>query len=147
VARILLFPGGEGCTLYTHTQRRHPERRKKRSGNLFLALRYWLTATAERTGVAGLALTDRRGMLLASSLSRAHAEELASLLPVLVRSEPGAGPFNLPMSIREVPLLGGRLLLCAVGDASLRELGLDEAAVGVQRIMGELAGSWPQFLR
>jgi hypothetical protein len=146
VARILLFPSGEGSALYIHTQRR-PERRKRRSGNLFLALRYWLTATAERTGVAGLALTDSRGMLLATSLSRAHAEELASLLPVLFRSEPRAESFNLPLSIREVPLLGGRLLLCAVGDASLREPGLLEAAVGVQRIMGELAGSWPLFLR
>lgn len=132
-----------------HLHTRRPERRKKRSGNLYLALRYWLTATARRTGVAGLALTDARGMLLASSLPRAHAEELASLLPMLVRpqAQPDPDPFNLPMSIREVPLLGGRLLLCAVGDASLRELGLEEAAVGVQRIMGELAGSWPQFLR
>lgn len=123
-----------------------PERRRRRSRNIFVALRLWLEAAAQRSGVTGYVLTDPSGCMLASSVPRTLARELASLAPVLTHPDAGswlrANTFSTPITVRELPTLGGRLLLCAVGrrTPAEHEAALDEAAVGVRRIMRELAG-------
>ena len=123
-----------------------PERRRRRSRNVFVALRYWLQAAAGRNGVVGFVLTDPQGCVVATSLSATHARELASLAPVLMLPDANgwlrANTFTAPLTVRELPTLGGRLLLCAVGRRTPadHEAALDEAATGIRRIMRELEG-------
>jgi hypothetical protein len=122
-----------------------PERRKRRSSNLILALRYWLESTACRTGAVGLTLADSDGFLIASSLPYAHAEEVAALAPLLARPDrvgcrPVDEPF-LPISIIELSSFCGRLYLCATGDDQRRDDGLRESTTGVCRIIRELVGT------
>jgi hypothetical protein len=129
----------------------HPEeRRKRRSSNVIVALRYWLVATARRTRTSGLTLADASGFLIASNLPKGHAEELATLAPLLVRPDAsGQRPvdcYELPLSIHEIPLFDSKLLLCAAGDACFREQGLREAVPGVLRIIKELVSSWSRSM-
>lgn len=126
------------------------DRRKRRSSNVIVALRYWLVATAERNRISGLALADASGFLIASNLPQNHAQELATLAPLLSRPDAtGRRPvddFELPLSIHEIPLFESKLLLCAVGDSPSREQGLKEAVPGVLRIIKELVSSWSRTL-
>lgn len=126
------------------------ERRKRRSSNVIVALRYWLVATAQRTRTSGFALADASGFLIASNLPQGHAQELATLAPLLARpGRTGRRPvddFELPLSIHEIPMFDSKLLLCAVGDPPCREQGLKEAVPGVLRIIKELVSSWSRTL-
>jgi hypothetical protein len=121
-----------------------PERRLHRSHDADRALRRWLAAVTGRTRVAGLVLADGEGLVIAASLSRRHAEELAALAPLLVRrNAAGRRPldlFEMPISVAEVELGWDTLLLCAVGEVDCREAALEEAAAGVRRIVKELVG-------
>jgi hypothetical protein len=121
------------------------ERRKRRSTNVVLALTYWLEATVKRFGVEGLTLADADGFLIATNLSPGHAQEVASVAPLLFQPDEidGRRPVDsvpLPISIVALPCYSGSLLLCALGEAGRREDALAEAATGVRRIIRELVG-------
>jgi predicted regulator of Ras-like GTPase activity (Roadblock/LC7/MglB family) len=120
------------------------ERRKRRSTNLILALRYWLESAARRAGAAGLTLADGDGFLIASSLPSAHAEEVAALAPILARPDRTGQRLtddaSLPISIHAMTGFCGRLFLCAIGDEERRREAVRASRPGVQRIIKELAG-------
>jgi len=113
-----------------------PERRQHRSRNVFVALGLWLEAMARRSG-SGFVLTDDRGGLIATSLPAGCARELASLAPQLARDD--VEQSMTALVVWEIPALGGRLLLCSVGQGPANTL--KETAGGVRRIMRELLGN------
>ena len=117
-----------------------PERRKRRSGNPFLALTYWLEAAARRWEMSGLLLADAHGHVIATSLSPRHAQEVATVAPLVAQGE--GWPSFTSLVVRELPTVGGTLLLCGVGQTETPGAGaaLEQVAVGVRRIIRQLLG-------
>lgn len=119
------------------------ERRRRRSERAEEALALWLRSTSRRMRVPCFVLADDAGLLVASSLDKDRAEELAALAPLLLRRDvhgrTAAERHGVPMGIHAVDYAGVKLLLIAVSaEVQRRERGLAAARLGVKRILKEL---------
>jgi len=112
------------------------EQRKQRSNFAEVALSLWFKAVARRHGLQGLILTDAAGLLVGSSLEKDEAQRLAAFIP---RAQQHGVPENAitigrldfqPIRVDEMPMF-----LCAVGNGGPYNDSLEEAEVGVQRIL------------
>jgi hypothetical protein len=116
------------------------ERRRERSTNPLDALRLWLSSISRKNRLVGFVLADEAGLLLASNIQSEKVEELAALVPLLVRRDrSGRRPLDrhqVPVSIQQVDAGGSSpVLLCALGEPTRRVRGLLAAAPGVRRIL------------
>jgi hypothetical protein len=115
------------------------ERRKCRSQYTGNALNLWLSAVAARSGLEGFVLTDSHGLVVAASLYREDADELAVAASMLASLKAGgstiASKVSLPLAVESVSVDGGVLTLCAIGDRAHSDQGLNSAWAGVRRIL------------
>ena len=114
-----------------------PERRRRRSSFAGLALQYLFKAIARRQGLEGLVLADTAGLVVATNLPDADAEEVAALAPLMVRS---AGLeydwyWGAPLVIEQIEVDGYPFYLCALGANLQAVQGAHEAAGAVDRIL------------
>ncbi len=114
------------------------DRRRRRSEDASLALRYQLDAIRSAAGSEAVLVADDMGLCLASSGERVLCEELAAWLPLLGSLDvlgPGhdVEALGRPIAVRRVQIEQVRLYVCAVGRQS--EGPLDVSAAGVARIL------------
>jgi len=120
----------------------HTERRLHRSDDSLEALALQLEATADRAACTALVLTERDGLPLAEVGDDGAADEIAALVPTLVRGGRlwhGVIPTSFGerlVTVSPVPSSCGTLFLCAVGGL-LCVLGPELAlgGLGVARIL------------
>lgn len=115
------------------------ERRRKRSEQAGLALKYLLAAVAARTNMLGLVLADENGLVVAASLSLENAEPIAALAPfragrVRVPAHRLPRP-PVPIATMTLDLDGTTLYLCGLGGPEIDTRELEETAIGVVRIL------------
>ena len=114
-----------------------PERRRKRSSFAGLALQYLFNAIARRQGLQGIVLADTSGLVVATNVKMADAEEVAAMAPLMVKS---AGLeydwyWGAPLVIRQVEVEGEPFYLCALGANMPAMQGASEAAGALDRIL------------
>lgn len=114
-------------------------RRRQRSHEHCMALRYQLESTRKRGRMTALALTDSRGVLVAWAGESALCEELGAVAPMLARGAPPqlsapAGELK-DVAVRAIDCFGEALFLASVGGGVAREALLSHSARGIQRIL------------
>jgi len=115
------------------------ERRRRRSGDQFVALRYQLEHAREQGGIEALVLADDSGLVVASSGDAAVCSELGAMAPIMSRSFLGVPPSPLlrgaEVAIRRVHVYGQDLFLACVGGGVARDAHLACSMTGVERIL------------
>lgn len=118
------------------------ERRRRRSHEVPLALRYQLEACREDGRLAAMILCDDNGLCLAAAGAPETCEEIAARLPLLGRKTPSfegvlfGGRAAHPVVARTIRVAGGDLYLCAVGGEAAARQELERSIGGVKRILG-----------
>lgn len=115
------------------------ERRRRRSEDRQLALRYQLESAQNRGGLEALALADADGLILASVGESEVCEELGAFAPLVARSALG---MRLPpmlrggdVAVRSVSTYGQKLYLACVGGGVARDAVMGHSVSGVERIL------------
>jgi hypothetical protein len=115
------------------------DRRYRRSAHYNTALRYQLESTMQRGRMAALALTDRRGLLLAWAGEDGLCEELGAVAPMVVHGwPPELERQALPdgdVSVRSIECFGEQLFLASLGGGVARDALLAHSARGIHRIL------------
>ncbi len=128
-----------------------PERRRRRSGNTYEAIRLQLEHIFERRGLRCFTLGDDRGLTLAHAGHGQEAEVMAAYAPLLATTtnrERRMEIFNrirsfVPdasestVAIRTFHVDGEVLHLCVLGEAGVQHTDLYRAISGVRRILGQ----------
>jgi len=114
-------------------------RRKRRSGEPFVALRYQLERSREQGGLEALVLADRDGLVVAGSGDPSLCAELGAIAPLVSRTALG-----LPMppllrggevSVRSILVHGRNLFMASMGGNSARDAHLTDSIAGLHRIL------------
>ncbi len=113
------------------------ERRRERSSYSDVALQRWFAAVADRHDLVGLVLADSAGLLVASNIPGAEAEELAAVAPLVNQPDALADRNPTPLAIGKIEVDETPLLLCAVGAGGGRADALRNAESGVKRILAQ----------
>ncbi|MFH1132021.1 MAG: hypothetical protein V1754_11840 [Pseudomonadota bacterium] len=104
-----------------------------------MALHYWLASVANKNRLFALLIADSAGALIAASIRGPEAEELAAIAPLLNRKNSSGKKrvkkASVPMTTERIAIGGCSLYLCAVGDCRDHEIGLNQAAEGIHRIL------------
>ena len=115
------------------------DRRKRRSTDRYVALRYQLEHARESGGLEALVLADRDGLVVASSGDAAVCAELGAVAPLLGRSLLGMPMPPLlrgaDVAVRPVAIYGQNLFLASVGGGVARDAHLSTWTLGVRRIL------------
>jgi hypothetical protein len=115
------------------------DRRKRRSTDRYVALRYQLEHAREQGGLEALVLTDVDGLIIASSGDAAVCAELGAVAPLLGRTV-----MSMPLppllrggdvAVRPVRIHGQPLFLASVGGGVARDAHLTNWSGGVTRIL------------
>ena len=115
------------------------ERRKRRSTDRYIALRYQLEHTRAKAALEAVVLADDSGLLVASSGDEEVCNELGAVAPLM-----GKSPLGLPMpallrgadvGLRRVEVHGVPLFLATVGGNVARDAHLAMSKDGVERIL------------
>jgi hypothetical protein len=115
------------------------ERRRRRSKESALALRYQLEHSREKGRLDALVVTDESGLLVASSGAETLCEELGAMAPVFGRTF--VAPSDLPsleggeIAIRALEACGESFYLASVGGGVARDAILESTRAGVSRIL------------
>jgi hypothetical protein len=118
------------------------ERRKRRSDYKDLALESWLDAVAQRNTVPLLLVADGAGLLVASSRDFDDIDELAALSATLecrAGSVDSTVYMGVTMWASQVEGAPERLIVLSHGDETRVRAALQEAAIGITRILAEKA--------
>ncbi len=121
-----------------------PERRVSRSSDPLTALSRLLDRARRETRIEAVAVADPSGLLVAGAGAAEACDELAAVAPLIAR---GSSPANdvVPnrldvlsrrLEVRRVRIDGVEVLLSCQGEREGRELALERAAAGCQRILG-----------
>lgn len=115
------------------------ERRRRRSEDRQLALRYQLESAQNRGGLEAVALADADGLILASAGEAGVCEELGAFAPLVAKSALG---MRLPpmlrggdVAVRSIPAYGQNLYLACVGGGVARDAVMGHSVSGVARIL------------
>ncbi|MFO0695709.1 MAG: hypothetical protein U0230_19260 [Polyangiales bacterium] len=115
------------------------ERRKHRSPESQIALRFQLEHTLDRGGLEALVLADGGGFVVAEAGEGSVCAELAAVAPILAKSIFG---MRLPpllrggeVAVRTITLHGQELYLAAIGGGVARDALLTNSESGVRRIL------------
>jgi hypothetical protein len=115
------------------------ERRQRRSAQHSVALRYQLESTLKRGRMAALALTDRRGLLLAWAGEDTVCQELGAVAPMVLHGwPPELDKTQIPrddVSVRAIECFGEQLYLASLGGGIARDALLAHSARGIHRIL------------
>jgi hypothetical protein len=115
------------------------ERRRIRSEYKDIALQFFFRSVAETNQLIGLVLADSMGLLVASSLPRRVAEEIAAQAPYLAGASELfnaiSGNEDYPLMVHEISVGGHPFYLCLVGRAKVKDQSLTSAEGGVRRIL------------
>lgn len=115
------------------------ERRRRRSEERHVALRYQLEHSRDHGRLEALVLADDGGIVVSGAGDTAICEELAAFGPLMARS-----PANLPLpdllrggevAVRPLRLHGQELFLVALGGNVARDALLHHSTQGVHRIL------------
>ncbi len=129
------------------------ERRRRRSGDSLVAMRYQLTHVMEEFGLEACVIATHEGLLLASPLhlETEQCELLAAIAPaswrdpdsIVVHRALEAAGVNVDGSmlrVQEFSLLGQQMLIVTVGThAADKERGIFRSVLGIRRILDQAA--------
>ena len=115
------------------------ERRKRRSQYRDQSLSYWFASAAVREDQLGFVLADTAGLLIASNLPPAAAEEVAAQTPFIYGNEQHLADFTdsdrFAVKVHRVGLGNDQAYLCVIGKDEVTAVGLEVAVGGVKRIL------------
>lgn len=115
------------------------DRRQRRSAQHSVALRYQLESTLKRGRMAALALTDRRGLLLAWAGEDTVCEELGAVAPMVLHGWPPELDKSRiardDVTVRAIECFGEQLYLASLGGGIARDALLAHSARGIHRIL------------
>jgi len=109
------------------------ERRKRRSQDPEVALKHWLSAVTSRHNLCGLVLADPSGQLVASSLDKREAAEVAAFMIYLDSWVPEKHDVSTRHAVQVDSL---PLYLSAIGHHERSAAAIGEALAGIRRILG-----------
>ena len=115
------------------------ERRKRRSAERQVALRYQLEHAKDNGGLEAVVVADDDGLLLAHAGDAGVCEELGAIAPLMSRAVMG---MRLPpmlrggeVAVRPLELHGQDLFVACVGGGVARDALLTTSVRGVRRIL------------
>lgn len=118
------------------------ERRRRRSRDVALALRYQLDACRGTADMEALVVADEDGLCLAGSGPVETCHEVAAVLPFLggrrgdFQGTVLSGHGGMRVMVKTLKFGASELYVCAVGGAEERRTGeLERSVVGVSRIL------------
>ncbi len=115
------------------------ERRRRRSTDRYVALRYQLEHTRSKGDLEALVLADEQGLVIASSGDASVCAELGAVAPLLPQM-----PLGMPMpsllegadvGLQRVDVHGQELFLASIGGNVARAAHLATSRSGVERIL------------
>ncbi len=115
------------------------ERRTRRSEYRDQSLRYWFASAADRDDLLGFVLADQSGLLIASNLPAAAAEEVAAQTPFLHGNEPLLKDLTddnrFAVKVHPLTIGSSSAYLCVIGREEVSPNSLAIATGGIKRIM------------
>ncbi len=118
------------------------ERRRQRSVDPLIALHYQLAYARRDGGLDAIVVADPSGVVVAGAGAWSTCEELAAYAPLLEREREAmtvpiasrVESLRPQVDVKRLAIEGQEVLLCARG-GSMRALSLQQAAMGVTRIL------------